>query len=131
MQLLDFSPDVGFTLLCVATALPLFSAILGYLFGRRLRDRIGLIGTIATGASAAIALFLFLQALHQADAGGEPFRWFSLDHGQGFAWLRRDAPGESANFVFGILYDGLGAAMFAVVSVISFLVHLYSIGYMR
>jgi len=131
MPLPDFDPTTDFTLLGVAALLPLVAAVLCWVVGRRLPGGGGFLGTLATGVAAAIGLFLFGHALHQSGAGGEPFRWFSREHGLSFDVLasRADAPGPS--LPFGILYDGLGSAMFAVVTTISFLVHLYSIGYMR
>ena len=131
MDLRNFDPSSDFALLCVAAALPLLAALVCHVFGRRLAGGGGVVGTIATAVSAGIGVYMFLHALYPSNAGGEPFRWFSQQSGQGFAWLRTQDPARDLGFVFGILYDGLGAAMFAVVSSISFLVHVYSIAYMR
>src|SRR5262249_13739735 len=55
------------------------------------------------------------------------------DVGLSFSWLYQTArPADSpVTFTTGMMYDGLGAAMLAVVGIVSFCVHLFSIGYMH
>lgn len=123
-----FQPDRDFTWLLVALALPLCAALLGYLFGRRLPGG-GALATAAVGASAVIGVMLFTRALD--DSTGAAFRHFSWDAGVGWNWLSRASASVSGTTgAFGLLYDGLAAAMFAVVAGVGFLVHLFSTGYM-
>ena len=60
--------------------------------------------------------------------GIEAQTWYPLG-----SWLSAGVPGEAGyfNVKFGILVDNLTIVMLFVVTLVSFLVHLYSIGYMH
>jgi NADH-quinone oxidoreductase subunit L len=131
--MLEFKPDQDFRLLLLALFLPLVGYVIQIFFGRKL-PRQGdwmLIGGMAV--TAAITVLMFAKSLYAAYHGQE-FRWHSGEHaGMWFHWLysSAQAAGGTENVVVGLFYDPLGAAMLAVVGVVSFCVHLFSSGYMH
>jgi NADH-quinone oxidoreductase subunit L len=133
MPLLEFKPDQDFRLLLVALFLPLVGYVIQIFLGRRL-PRQGdwlLIGGMFV--TMCITVFLFAKSLYAAYHGIE-FRWHSGEHSNlWFHWLysSAQAAGSTENVVVGLFYDPLGAAMLAVVGVVSFCVHLFSSGYMH
>jgi NADH-quinone oxidoreductase subunit L len=107
-------------LLWLIPAIPCASFLLLALFGKRLpRGAVAAMGTGSIGLSM-IASFLVAAAFIFERPGGLPFAqplwtWLAVD---GFA------P------VFGFYLDGLSVVMILVVSLVAFLIHLYSIGFM-
>ncbi|MGD0657427.1 MAG: NADH-quinone oxidoreductase subunit L [Syntrophorhabdales bacterium] len=107
-------------LLWLIPAIPCASFLLLALFGRRLpRGAVAAIGTGSIGLSMVVS-FLVAEAFINGGHGGLPFAqplwtWLAVD---GFA------P------VFGFYLDGLSLVMMLVVSLVAFLIHLYSIGFM-
>ena len=97
--------------------LPLFGAVLAGLFGRTIGARASQIATCgAMGAAAVLSVVVFNEVVLQGEVATITlFDWFSsgdLD----VDWLLR--------------FDELTAVMVFVVCVVSFLIHVYSIGYM-
>ena len=97
--------------------LPLFGAVLAGLFGRTIGARASQIATCgAMGAAAVLSVVVFSEVVLQGEVATVTlFDWFSsgdLD----VDWLLR--------------FDELTAVMVFVVCVVSFLIHVYSIGYM-
>ena len=97
--------------------LPLFGAVIAGLFGRVIGARAArLVSCGAMGAAALMAVVVFNEVALQGEVGTVVlFDWFSsgdLD----VDWLLR--------------FDELTAVMVFVVCVVSFLIHVYSIGYM-
>ena len=97
--------------------LPLFGAVIAGLFGRVIGARAAQIVTCgAMGAAAVMAIVVFNEVALRGEVGTVVlFDWFSsgdLD----VDWLLR--------------FDELTAVMVFVVCVVSFLIHVYSIGYM-
>ena len=97
--------------------LPLFGAVIAGLFGRAIGARAAqLVSCGAMGAAAVLAIIVFNEVVLQGEVGTVVlFDWFSsgdLD----VDWLLR--------------FDELTATMVFVVCVVSFLIHVYSIGYM-
>ena len=97
--------------------LPLFGAVIAGLFGRVIGARAAqLVSCGAMGAAAVLAIVVFNEVVLQGEVGTVVlFDWFSsgdLD----VDWLLR--------------FDELTAVMVFVVCVVSFLIHVYSIGYM-
>lgn len=97
--------------------LPLFGAVLAGLFGRTIGARASQIATCgAMGAAAVLSVVVFNEVVLQGEVATVTlFDWFSsgdLDAD----WLLR--------------FDELTAVMVFVVCVVSFLIHVYSIGYM-
>ncbi len=112
-------------LVTIATLLPLLSSAAVIFVGKRLMGhRSGTFATAMMGGSficAAIALGLWLTGDRATLVWSIP--WIPLpglggDGGMGWLYL-------------GVLVDSLGIAMVTMVSLIAFLVHLYSIGYMH
>lgn len=98
---------------------PLFGFVVQYFLGKRL-PRQGDLFTVATlGASLVCAILLTIKAL-----GGETMDPWSIE------WFRPGGEGAPA-WTLGVMVDGLTAVMLVVVTVVSFLVHVFSIGYMH
>jgi len=127
---LAFDPAVDFALLLAVPGLPLVGYVLQIFLRKNLPHGDKLL-TAGMFVSMCLTLVLGAKALHAAHAG-ERFFHESAAHGLSFGWLyTKGTVPESANIVLGILYDPLGAAMLAVVGIVSFCVHLFSIGYMH
>ena len=99
-------------------ALPLLAFLLNGLFGRRwLKHATGPIAAAALGLSAAGAIAVFLEVLAgRAQTIVTLYRWIGVG----------DFKVDVAALV-----DPLSAVMLLVVTVVSFLVHVYAIGYME
>ncbi|MFH1259230.1 MAG: NADH-quinone oxidoreductase subunit L [Elusimicrobiota bacterium] len=97
--------------------LPLFSAVLIFFFGRWLPKKGAVVGILAIGASALISLVAFAQTL----LGLPCFREES------WLWFRSG----SISLEVGLLVDGLSLVMLLVVTIVSLLVQIYSLGYMK
>ena len=118
--------DLGHVhLMLVMLLLPLAGFVVQIFFGNRLPRQGDWLPTAAIGGSMLIAIALFAQTLML-------FSW---------NWLRSsateysrdtlDAAGIAGNWVFTILFDNLTAVMLVVVGVVSFVVHVFSLGYMK
>ena len=94
--------------------IPLVSFLLIVFFGKRTPGRGADVGILAVFASFVISLIVFFQVL-----GGEEVErsvtWFDIGIG----------------FELGTSVDGLAAMMMLVVTLVSLMVHVYSVGYMR
>ena len=98
-------------------AFPLAAFLVNALFGRRwLRQRTGPLASLAIGLSALLAIAVFLEV-----QGGRTRTIVTLYEFIGVADFRADVAA---------LVDPLSAAMLLVVTVVSFLIHVYAIGYM-
>ncbi len=100
--------------------LPLLSYTLTFFFGKKLPRKGDFIGVTLMGIALIQALRIFItfwQIGNPAHRVEQAYHW--LDLGGGF---RLDA---------GILVDGMTSVMLMVVCLVSFLVHLYSTGYMH
>ena len=94
------------------------------LFGRLRRDRDRLVGTVACGAvlvSALLSTRLFIDLLSQNPTGSQPIT------AELFTWM----VSGTLEISFEFLFDSLSAVMALVVTWVGFLIHVYSIGYMR
>lgn len=99
--------------------LPLLSYALTFFFGRKLPRKGDFIGVTLMGVALVQALRIFIDFWRAGDPSRRvewAFTWLDLG---GF---RLDA---------GVLVDGMTAVMLMVVCIVSFLVHLYSTGYMH
>ncbi len=108
------------TLHLFATLLPLVSAVAILLWGSRLRGKAAELATGAMGVSflaCLLALVAWLYGSKETSLIRIP--WLPLDASAG-RWL-----------YLGALVDGLTIAMMTMVSLIAFLVHIYSMGYME
>ncbi len=98
---------------------PLFGAIIAGLFGRFISRTVAHTVTIACVAvSAILSLYVFKYIVID---GGEVF------NGTVYTWMISDG----IRFEVGFLVDSLTAMMMAVVTFVSLMVHIYTIGYMH
>jgi NADH-quinone oxidoreductase subunit L len=127
---LDFDPALDFKLLLAVPCIPLVGYVLQIFLRRKLVHGDKLL-TAGMFVSMCLTLWMAAKAI-AATQHGEPFLHHSSEAGMEVGWLYSAGVVESWNNVTaGILYDPLGAAMLAVVGVVSFCVHLFSIGYMH
>ncbi len=121
---MEFDPSVDFKLLLAVLAIPLVGYVLQIFLRRRLPHGDKLL-TAGMFAVMCITVLLAFKALKVAYAG-ERFFHHSSEAGLEFGWLYSlGSVPESKNLVAGMLYDPLGAAMLAVVGIVSFCVHLF------
>ncbi len=109
--------------------LPLLSFLInGLWLGRKSAQASGWLAAVLMGGTLGLALFLALgyraQVLGRPEFPGQTA--LAFDH----LWLSF-GPGASQAARFGFLLDPISVMMALVVAGISFLVHVYSIGYMR
>lgn len=97
----------------LAFGLPLISALVCLLFAYS-ENIVKVIAPICLGVSAATSLIVFSSLWNETTVSVN-IEWFSLD---------------SFSFSAGFLINNLTVLMLLVVNIISFLVHLYSLGYM-
>jgi NADH-quinone oxidoreductase subunit L len=107
-------------LLWLLPLLPLAGFVVNVLFGQRLRRLAGWIATLAVAAAFAVAVAAFLELLsHEAEARTQVLR--------GYAWFTSG----DLRVAFDLRWDPLSAVMALIVTGVSSLIHLYSIGYME
>jgi NADH-quinone oxidoreductase subunit L len=99
--------------------LPLASYVLTFFFGKKLPRQGDFIGVGFMGVAWLLAIRIFLSFWKTGDPG------FRVE--QAFTWI--DLGGFSIDA--GVLVDGMTSIMLMVVTTVSFLVHLYSTGYMH
>jgi NADH-quinone oxidoreductase subunit L len=101
-----------------AIFLPLIASIIAGFFGRWIGDRgAQLVTCVAVLASAVLAIVIYVQiALGGQSLTVDLFNWMDTGDLQ-FEWALR--------------FDALSAVMVAVVTIVSSMVHVYSIGYME
>jgi NADH-quinone oxidoreductase subunit L len=99
---------------------PLLGAALNGIFGRRFSQ--GLVSAIGCGAAALAAVFAILAALMSHLGPDSPPFVHSY-----FTWIQAG----SFRTDFAVYYDRLTLLMTLVVTVIGFLIHMYSRGYME
>ncbi|MDM7916234.1 MAG: proton-conducting transporter membrane subunit [Candidatus Eisenbacteria bacterium] len=107
------------TNLVLILLLPLAAFAIQMFFGGKLPRKGDWLSTGAIGVSLLLALVTFVRTLGV----------FDPDYQRGFHWSWIDLGVFRAGM--GILFDNLTAVMLMVVTIVSFLVHLFSIGYMR
>ena len=98
--------------------LPLLAFVIQIFVGKRLPRRGDWISVSAIGISFILSVVLFVQLLLQGDPAfslSDTVKW--IDIGQ-------------FKIVMGISLDSLAIVMLLVVSTVSFVVHVYSVGYM-
>ncbi|MBI1216431.1 MAG: NADH-quinone oxidoreductase subunit L [Alphaproteobacteria bacterium] len=107
----------------IAVIAPLVGAIMAGFFSRFLGDRGAQFITCALmGLAAACALVLFKQIDFGGMSGAEVAHVVPL-----FTWISSGA----LNISWALQFDQLSAVMVVVVTVVSFCVHVYSVGYMH
>jgi len=102
----DFVPAIA--------ALPLVSFLVALFFGKYMPKRGALAGIAATGGSLLLSLWVAVSLL-----GAE------VHHETIYQWVA--GAGLGVELTFGVLVDPLSALMLVIVSLISFLVHIFSL----
>ena len=98
---------------------PLLGAIVAGLFGKQIgRSGAHWVTILGVAVSFVLSLFVFWDLVF---AGGEPF------NGSVYTWMVSD----DIRFEIGFLIDRLTAVMLVVVTFVSLMVHIYTIGYMH
>ncbi|MFT7670871.1 MAG: NADH-quinone oxidoreductase subunit L [Planctomycetota bacterium] len=139
MDILHFDPATDYKLLLAVPLIPLTGYLIQIFFGRFLPRKGDWLVTSGMFVTMCITVLMFAKALNHAYAGGdghgahEAFFKHSSEVGMTWSWLFQtgEAADSPLNLTVGILYDALGSAMLAVVGIVSFFVHLFSMGYMK
>ncbi|CAN5874279.1 hypothetical protein BH24BAC1_BH24BAC1_23710 [soil metagenome] len=105
----------------VVLVLPLVAFLVLFFFGRRLPRQGAWLGLGATAAALSLAGWLFSQVWGQ-EVQHLRYTWFSL---------ALPGAGGASTFTAGIYLDNLAVLMLVVVTLISALVQLFSVSYMR
>ncbi|MBC8328608.1 MAG: NADH-quinone oxidoreductase subunit L [Planctomycetes bacterium] len=124
-----FGPSTAAWLLAVPL-LPLAAWVLQVCFGRFLPRQGDWLPTGALAAAAVIAIWHFVKVLSVGDPDFALAEAIDLPRWKFFF----SDPGLTeglAGFTAGILYDNVSAAILAMVALVSFLIHLFSTGYMQ
>ncbi|MCA9425351.1 MAG: hypothetical protein KC994_09775, partial [Candidatus Omnitrophica bacterium] len=114
--------------------LPLLSFWVLMFFGRNHLPSGGdWIAMIAIGLSLCLSYSIYHQAIGAYESGDEFFYHQSEGNIASFEWIAFTNPdtGERTPWKLGFWIDSLTAIMLMVVAGISFLVHLFSLGYMK
>ena len=113
---------VMINLIYLTTLLPLLGFLINGLFGRKIKNEkvIGIIGSATIGISFLVVLGAFIQTI------GLPVEERSNTVNL-FSWL--SVGGLQIKFAY--LVDQLSLTMSLIVTGVGFLIHVYSIGYMR
>ena len=98
---------------------PLFGAIIAGLFGRQI-GRVGAHSVTILGVAVSFVLSLIVLKQFAID-GADPY------NASVYTWMVSDG----VRFEIGFLIDNLTALMITVVSFVSLMVHIYTIGYMH
>ncbi len=107
----------------VITALPLLAFVIQVFFGRFLPRQGDFVPTLAMGAALFLAVVLLIDVIGAGTGMAAIEREWT--------WVRIGAGGADLELKFGVLVDNLTVIMLLVVTLVSFLVHLYSTGYMH
>ena len=92
----------------------IITGLLGFAIGRRMSHVITIFGMVV---ATACSFLMFYQVHYQGfEYNGPLYNWLTVG---------------SQTFNIGVLIDSLSAVMLVVVSVVSLLVHIYTIGYME
>ena len=106
--------------------LPLACFIVLSLFGKRIRPAIsGLIGCFSLVVSALLALYVAYGYFFEF---GKHDTIFLRQIVMQFQWLRLN---DSLSIDFGIVLDPISVMMLVVISLISAMIHIYSLNYMH
>jgi NADH-quinone oxidoreductase subunit L len=113
----------GAIIIALIPLLPLFTFLVLGLYGRKMfKNASGIIGTLSLLVSFAIAVFTAYSYfhIHQGSHPAEiPFK---------YTWLQFN---ESMSIDMGIQLDSISVMMIVVVTFVSLMVHIFSLGYMK
>ncbi|MFZ4621596.1 MAG: NADH-quinone oxidoreductase subunit L [Bacteroidota bacterium] len=102
--------------------LPLASFVLLIFFGKHFMDKAGHVGAAFLGIDLALALYTFASRMGTEGKWDLTFTWID------FHTMVNNVP---LKIDIGMMVDNLTAVMLVVVTLISFLVHLFSLAYMK
>jgi NADH-quinone oxidoreductase subunit L len=126
-------PTWQWQLLLAVPLIPLVGYVIQIFWGKHLPRQGDWLLTGGMGVVMIITVYMFFVAKGHAGGHGE-HAFFAESIRDGFSWdwlyQARDKP-AGFSLPTGLMYDGLGAAMLAVVGIVSFFVHLFSVGYMK
>ena len=108
MAAFDYAPAIA--------VLPLASFVIALFFGRRMPKKGALAGILATGGSLVLSIWVALSV-----AAGNTYNQA----------LYTFVSAEAFDLHLGLLIDPLAALMLLIVSLVAFLVHVFSLGYMN
>ncbi|WP_435348961.1 NADH-quinone oxidoreductase subunit L [Haloarchaeobius sp. HRN-SO-5] len=108
--------ELAFELAPAIVALPFASFLVALALGNYMPKKGALGGILATGASLVLSLFAMVTVFGGSAYQADLFTWSAA---------------EEVPLHFGILIDPLSALMLVIVSLIAFLVHVFSLGYMN
>mgnify|MGYP002624291702 FL=1 len=115
--------DYGYTILILL--LPLFSFLLLGLCGMKMSHKAaGLVGTTSLGV---VTVLSYLTAFQYFSSARTAEGVYATLIPYNFTWL----PLGTLHFDLGILLDPISVMMLIVISTVSFMVHIYSFGYMH
>ena len=120
-------PVNDFSLLAVMVGLPLLGALFNGVFGRRLgAQAVSLMGlaTVAASFVGSVVAFFMLADIQQGEKAAKLF-W------HGWEWFTLYLPGGPVPIEVNLSLDALSATMALVVTGVGFLIHVYSVGYMK
>ena len=118
------------TLPILILSIPLFMFLFLGLLGMKMTHKLaGVLGTLGMGTVLLLSyytayLYFFSGAPEFVNAAGERLQYMVFDQ----TWLQFT---DTLTIKIGFLLDPISAMMLVVITTISFMVHLYSLGYMR
>ena len=95
---------------------PLLGAVVNGLFGSRLKQAAGYVGSLAVGASWLLSLKVFAAVVGGETLSANVYEWIAAG---------------SFKAAVGFQVDALSAIMILTVTTVSFFIHVYSFGYMH
>ena len=116
--------NFGYTIWIVL--IPLIIFVLVGFFGNRFKPLVsGIVGTSGLFVSMALSYYTAYQYFFVVPRVGDVFQKII---GYNTVWLRLT---EKLHIDLGVLLDPISVMMLIVITTVSFMVHLYSIGYMK
>jgi len=105
---------------------PFFLFLFLGLLGMKMKPKVaGIIGTVGMGLCAIVAYAVAYQYFFQTGKAGEEWQTIIPFN---FEWLRFT---ENLHIDLGILLDPISVMMLVVITTVSLMVHIYSLGYMH
>ncbi len=125
---MDNLTALDYKLLLAVPLIPLMAYVVQIFVGKKLPRRGDWLPTGGMFIVMCITVYMFLKAVN---ADGPFFHESAKEGGPVYRWFYQTEVKDSFNSIAGILYDSLGACMLAAVGIVSFFVHLFSVGYMK
>jgi NADH-quinone oxidoreductase subunit L len=117
---------MNYTYTVLIPLIPLFAFLVTGLFGMKWKPIVsGLIGTAGLGISFVLSLITAVQYFFLSGHGEEGF---STIIAANVSWLNFT---DTLQVKMGVLLDPISVMMLVVITTVSFMVHIYSLGYMK